>query len=200
MATAAVLLQLVLVIDGASVLVHDDPPALWTRVGRFFSYFTIQSNLLVAVAAWILARRPAADGAVFRSVRLAGLIGITVTGLVHFALLRPLLALQGWSYAADKALHVAVPLLAVSGWLAFGPRGRIDRRAIRDSVVWPLVWLAWTLAVGAFTTWVPYPFLDFHSKGWAPVLATCLGVLLLFSGLVVVATHIDRRLPSAAAS
>ncbi len=195
-ATAALLLQLALVVDGASVLVTEDPPGLGLRLGRFVSYFTIQSNLLVAVGCWMLALRPDRDDATFRAVRLAGLIGITVTGLVHFFLLRPLLDLHGWSWVADKALHVVVPLLAVAGWVALGPRGRIDRAAIRVAFAWPLAWLAWTLTVAALTTWVPYPFLDFREEGWASVLLTCLGVLVLFVALVAAAAYVDRRGPA----
>ena len=196
-ASLALLLQLVLVVDGASVLVSEDPPGLWTRLGRFVSYFTIQSNLLVAAGCWMLARRPDVDTPALRAIRLAGLIGITVTGLVHFVLLRPLLDLDGWSWVADKLLHVAVPLLAVGGWIVGGPRGRIDPPAVRVTFLWPLIWLGWTLGVGAASDWFPYPFLDFREEGWGSVLLTCLGVLVLFSGLVVLAVRGDRRLRSA---
>ena len=53
-------------------------------------------------------------------------IGITVTGVVHFILLRPLLDLDGADYVADKLLHMVVPVLAVVGWALFGPRPRVD--------------------------------------------------------------------------
>ena len=83
---------------------------------RLVAYFTIQSNLLVAIAAAQLARDPARDGQGWRVLRLAGVAGIAITGLVHFVLLRPLLDLDGADYVADKLLHMAVPVLAVAGW------------------------------------------------------------------------------------
>ena len=64
-------LQLVLVINGEPILEDTEVPALGYRLGRFFSYFTIQSNLLVAVATVLLARDPARDGAGWRVLRLA---------------------------------------------------------------------------------------------------------------------------------
>ena len=140
-----------------------------------------------------MARSPSADGREFRAIRLAGLIGITVTGLVHFFLLRPLLDLAGWSWVADKLLHVVVPLLAVGAWLALGPFRRVDRLALQVAFAWPLGWLAWTLTVGAISGWVPYPFLDFREEGWAAVILTCLGVLVLFSLLAAAASYVDRR-------
>ena len=50
-ATAALLLQLVLVVNGEAVLDETNAPPTTTAVGRYFSYFTIQSNLLVAIGA-----------------------------------------------------------------------------------------------------------------------------------------------------
>ena len=191
---AALALQLALVIDGASVLVTDHPPGLWLRLGRLVSYFTIQSNVLVAVASVWLARDPAADGRAFRAVRLAGTVGITVTGLVYFFLLRPLLDLDGWSHVADTLLHTIVPILAVVGWAWFGPRPRVDRDAIVVGFAWPLVWLAWTLMIGATTGWFPYPFLDFHEHSWGAVVIVCLGITALFAALIALAAWLDRRL------
>ena len=191
---AALGLQLALVLEGSAVLVDDDPPSLGVRLARFIAYFTIQSNLLVAVATVVLTRDPLRDGAAFRALRLAGTVGITVTGLVHFLLLRPLLDLHGASWVADKMLHLAVPLLAVVGWFALGPRPRVDGRAIAVAFAWPIAWLGVTLSVGGATGWVPYPFLDFREEGWAHVLVVCLGITVLFAALIAGFRWADRRL------
>lgn len=193
-ATTALVLQLVLVVEGGQVLDEAHPPALGLRLARFVAYFTIQSNLLVAVAATLLARDPARDSAGFRALRLAATVGITVTGLVHFFLLRPLLDLTGADWAADKLLHLAVPALAVVGWFAFGPRPRVDGRAIAVAFAWPIAWLVVTLAVGGATRWVPYPFLDFRVEGWAHVAVVCLGITVLFAALIAGFRYADRRL------
>lgn len=193
----ALLLQLALVVDGASVLVADDPPGLGLRLARFAAYFTIQSNVLVAVATTMLAFDPARDGAAFRAVRLAGTVGITVTGLVHFLLLRPLLDLEGASWVADKLLHMVVPVLAVACWFALGPRPRVDRRAIAFAFAWPIAWLAVTLTVAAATRWVPYPFLDFREEGAGEVAVVSLGITVLFAALLAGYRYADQRLGAA---
>ena len=199
-AVAALLLQLVLVVQGGRVLDESSEPGLPVRLGRLVSYFTIQSNLLVAVAAATLARSPSYDGVWWRTVRLAGVVGIAVTGLVHFVLLRPLLDLTGWDWAADKLLHLVVPVLAVAGWAAFGPRPRVSGREVGRAIVWPLAWLAWTLAAGAVTGWYPYPFLDVDAEGWARVLAASGAVTVLFLALFAAAYRLDHRSPPAPAS
>src|SRR5215207_208091 len=116
-AATSLVVQLVLVIlDGGSI-------------ERYFSFFTIQSNVLVLITTTLLMLRPERDGPVFRVVRLDAVICITVTGIVHWFLLRPLPEIQnltGWAEACDIGLHIVVPLLTLLGWFAFGPRPRIS--------------------------------------------------------------------------
>jgi hypothetical protein len=52
------------------------------RLLRVASFFTIQSNVLVAITSAQLARRPDRDGPVWRVLRLDALVGIAVTGIV----------------------------------------------------------------------------------------------------------------------
>ncbi|GAB3252279.1 Pr6Pr family membrane protein [Nocardioides dilutus] len=193
-AVTALVLQLVLVVQGGRVLDEADQPGLGIRLGRLISYFTIQSNVLVAVTSVQLARDPDRDGSTWRAVRLAAVVGITVTGVVHFLLLRPLLDLDGADYVADKLLHMVVPVLAVVGWAVFGPRPRIDRRAVRLALCWPLAWLAWTLLVGGLSGWYPYPFLDPREpEGATGVVVTSVGVTIFFLLLFWAAGLVDRR-------
>ncbi len=198
-ACAALVLQLALVLSGSAVLVEDDPPGLGARVYRFFAYFTIQSNLLVAVVSIVLARDPGLDRTAWRVVRLAGLVGITVTGLVHFFLLRPLLHLDGADWVADKLLHMVVPVLAIAAWAWVGPRPRFVVRDAAYVLVWPLGWLAWTLVVGQVGGWVPYPFLDAGTEGWASVAVVSVGITVLFLMLFAAFGWLDRRLRPAPA-
>jgi hypothetical protein len=175
------------------VLDEVTPPDLPARIYRFFAYFTIQSNLLVAIAAVQLARDPARDGRGWRVLRVAGIAGIGVTGLVHFVLLRPLLDLEGADYVADKLLHMVVPVLAIVGWALFGPRPRVDRRAVTRAIIWPFAWLAWTLVVGGLSDWYPYPFLDHREDGVLAVVVACVGITALFLAVFALIAWVDAR-------
>jgi len=194
-ALLALVLQLVLVMSGSAVLAEDEGPGLAARTARFFGYFTIQANALVAATTAVLARDPAYDGPRWRAFRGAATVGITITGLVHFVLLRPLLDLDGLDRLADSLLHLVVPALAVAGWLIFGPRPRIGLRELSLAFLWPVAWLLVTFAVRAATGWVPYPFLDPDGDaGWAGVTIACVGITVLFA-LTALAVHaVDRRL------
>jgi hypothetical protein len=190
----ALAFQLVLVLTGEAILVEEDPPGLAARTYRYFAYFTIQSNILVAVTSTVLARDPGADRPWWRMARTAALVGITVTGVVHFFLLRPLLDLDGANWAADKLLHIVVPVLAVAAWAAAGPRPRTSVRESAYALAWPLAWTAWTLVVGQVDGWVPYPFLDTSEEGWGAVVIACVGITVLFLAVFALHGWLDRRL------
>jgi hypothetical protein len=196
-ASFALVAQLVLVVQGARVLVDVDPPSLTERLIRLVGYFTIQSNILVAGTAFTLLLRPDRDGPGWRVVRVAAVVGITITGIVHWFFLRPLLDLTGWSYLCDKLLHVVVPLLAVVGWLLFGPRPRVRARDWLLALIWPAVWLAYTLTRGAVTGFYPYPFLDVGELGAASVVVAALGITAMFVAVASLLWLGDRRLPVA---
>lgn len=193
-AIGALVLQLVLVLQGGRVLDEAEPPALGTRLVRFIAYFTIQSNVLVAVVSVQLARDPLRDGRAWRVLRLAAVVGITVTGVVHFFLLRPLLDLAGADRLADTLLHVAVPLLAVVGWALFGPRPRVDVRDIKLALCWPLAWTAVILVAGGLSGWYPYPFLDHREEHGTPgVVAAVAGITVFFLLVFAVVRYVDQR-------
>ena len=85
-------------------------------------------------------------------------------------------------------------MLAIVGWALFGPRPRIDWRAIGLAICWPLAWLAWTLVMGAATGWYPYPFLDHREPdGVVGVVVTSVGITVFFLVLFALARLIDRR-------
>jgi hypothetical protein len=154
-AITALVLQLVLVVQGNRILDETHPPDLGTRLVRFASYLTIWSNALAAGTTAALAIDPARDGRVFRVLRANGLVLVALSGIVHFFLLRPLLDLDGADLLADRLLHVAVPVLTVAGWIAVGPRVRLGRGDLAPFLAVPLVWIGYTLARGAVVDWYP---------------------------------------------
>jgi hypothetical protein len=95
------------------------------RALNVFAFFTIQSNVLVGVVCLLLAIRTDRHSKVFAVFRLTSLVAITVTFLVFHVALSGLLDLDTWAQAANQLQHTVVPVLAVVGWISFGPRGLI---------------------------------------------------------------------------
>lgn len=193
-ATGAVVYQLILVIRGFKAVTEVAAPGVGTGIVRFFSYFTVESNMLVAWAALTLVLRPDVDGALWRVLRMNAIIGITVTGLVAWFILRPLQNLQGAALLADRLLHIVSPAIAVIGWILFGPRRRITTRVLWLSLIYPIGWLAYTLIRGAIVDWYPYPFIDVIQHGYPTVIVNCVVLAVGFILLSFVALAADRGL------
>ncbi len=196
-AVVSLVFQLVLIVQGHSVLDETKVPAKSEQVRRFFFYFTIQANSLVAWTCWLVATRDIASSRPMQVLRLDAVLGIAVTGVVHWFLLRPILNLEGASYLADKLLHVVVPLLAVIGWLVFGPRRLVSRADMWPALIWPIGYLLVILATGPIFDWYPYPFLDVAEHGLGMVLLNAVGITVLFLAVAFGMSWADRRLPGA---
>ncbi len=192
-AVVALVLQLVLILQGQTTVDGVVASTGGEAVRRYFSYFTIQSNLLVAVSTFLIVSGRC-DSRAFRVVRLASLVGIAVTGVVAAVALPPSPTYTTANLLCDRLLHVAVPVLTVVGWVAFGPRDRAAVRDIPPALAWPVVWLVATLSLGPVVNWYPYPFLDVGTLGLPRVLVTCLLVAVFFVALCALAVGLDARL------
>jgi hypothetical protein len=171
---------------------HFHPAA--ARLFNTLAFFTIQSNLLVGVAALLLAIRLERSSLWFSVLRLSGLTAITVTGIVFHAVLAQTLDLKSWAAAGNELVHTVVPVMAVVGWLLLGPRGLVSRRVAWLSLIFPAGWLAFTLIRGAIAHWYPYPFIDVTQLGYGRAAVNCVWVALLMLGLAAGATVLDDRL------
>jgi len=194
---SAIVIQLVLVVRGVNVLVEDDggSAAGPERVLRFFSYFTVQSNIVSMVTASLLLRDPDRDGIGWRLARFAAILGMAVTFAVYIVVLRPLLDLEGAPWLTDLLFHYVAPVMTVGGWLLFGPSARADFRVLGLVIVWPLVYFVYTQLLGAASAWYPYPFLDSGDLGLGRVALNAVGVTVLVLALGTTFVAADRRLP-----
>ncbi len=155
------------------------------RVVDTLSYFTIWSNVVVAVSVTMLLARPLGATTVRRVLRLAGLLMIVVTGIVYQVLLAPAADIQGWSRLTDPILHVLTPLLTVLVWLVWGPRGWVGGRTVLAAMLLPSAWIGWMLARGAVVDAYPYGFVNVVDVGYAAAAQT-LAAIVLFGLLVAV--------------
>jgi hypothetical protein len=164
------------------------------RVFNVFCFFTIQSNLIVGITSLMLAIDPRRTSTSFDTFRLIGIVAIIITGLVYHSVLRGLFDLESWALVGDLFVHTVVPILAVVGWLIYGPRGRVSRRIMWLSLLFPLWWFAFALIRGPIADYYPYPFVDVIRLGYPKVLinAVWLGVLYLAVAAGLVA--LDRWL------
>jgi hypothetical protein len=135
--------------------------------------------------------------------RLASLTMITVTGVIYALVLAPLWDPTGWTKVADETLHYAVPVLAVLGYVLFGPRPRFDQAILWRAALVPLAWGVYTFVRSPFITfdeggqtrhWYPYHFIDVDQIGYPQAIVNTLGVTVLLVLVGEIYVFLDRRL------
>ena len=174
---AALILQYALVLTGT--LGAD----LITRSINFFSYFTILTNILAALALTLPWLAPHSQLGKFFSrptVRTAIAAYIIIVMAIVYFVLRHLTDFQGWNFVADLLLHYVMPVLFVIDWLFLVPKQTLK---MKDTIFWltyPVIYLVWTFIHGAYSGFYPYPFLNGAELGNARVLLNEAGLLVIF--------------------
>lgn len=158
---------------------------------NFFSFFTIESNLVAATVLLLGGLRPdLEERGAWQLIRGAAVVYMTTTGIVYGLLLTGYTeALQTATPWVNTVLHRLIPLVAVADWLLLPPPDRIPLRRAALWVIYPLAYLAYSLVRGPLVGWYPYPFLDPRPPGgYGEVALYCLAIaagFLLASWIVV---------------
>ena len=183
-AWAALLLQLYLIIgkmtsEGATVL-----GAIW----RFLGFFTILSNIAVAlVATAMIFTKPSAVA------RLATVSAIAFVGIVYSVALRATWQPTGWQAVADHMLHDATPVLFAVAWLS-SEHGILHWRDAAWAIVAPVAYCIYALIRGAGDGWYAYWFLDPTRLDATRMVASIAALSASFIILALVFIAIDKKL------
>jgi hypothetical protein len=184
-------LQLYLMVETA-IAKNASLPA---EILRFFSYFTILTNLLVAICMTSILIKPASGGARFfsrPSVQTAITLYIGVVGLVYITALRHIWNPVGRQLVADRMLHYMVPLLFVLYWAFFVRKQSLQWRHPLWWLLYPAIYLVYVLIRGALMHVYPYYFIDATQLSWQQMMLNISVLLAVFAGLGFLLVGINR--------
>jgi hypothetical protein len=165
----------------------------WTV--NYFSYFTIVGNILVALAMtlpWLAPRSRLGQWFLRPSVRTVIVAYIIVVAVVFYVMLRHLYDTHGWRFFCNTILHYVIPPLFVIDWLVFVRKGDLSWRILFGALALPVLYVAWTLAHGAYTGFYPYPFINVSRFGYPQVLLNIVTMIAAFVCLVLALVGIGR--------
>lgn len=168
------------------------PLGVGPAIIRFVGYFTLLSNLFVAL---VLTAHGFGTGGWLRSANAAGAAAlyISVTGIVYELMLRAIWSPQGWQFVADLILHDVAPLLFVILWLTLLPKAGIGWSAIPVWLAFPLAFGAVAIARGFLEGFWAYPFLEVPALGAGRVAVNMLVMLAGFTALAALFVLLARR-------
>ena len=156
------------------------------RPTEYFAYFSITSAILaglVLVVSGLVLLRGKSESERLNVIRLIAVVSMIIVGVVYHALLGdsaldPRDIGYDWPRVPNLVIHTYAPILIVVDYLFSlkGPRPKL-RKALWV-VVYPLVWLSFSLVRGLSDGWWPYWFINPGSEG---------GVVGMLTYIVIIA-------------
>jgi hypothetical protein len=162
---------------------------------RFFSFFTILTNVLVAF--YFTSRIPVFHKVFFQKIFGKGTLTaltvfILVVGLVYQIILRQTWNPTGFQRIIDELLHSVIPFFLLLYWLSFAAIEDIKFQNFKNWLWFPLLYFVFIIISGHFSNFYPYPFINAREIGYFQVFINFLivsGVFLSVMGILIFAGH-----------
>ncbi len=150
---------------------------------NFFSFFTNLSDIYAAIVLLVGAvyliqyREPTATDAIIRGTSV---VCMALVGIVFSVLLRDedVGTLLPW---VNTVLHYIMPVVVVLDWFAEPPKTML---VVKHAVYWlifPSLYLAYSIIRGAIVGWYAYPFFNpAKSGGYGGVALYCIAIFVMF--------------------
>ena len=174
----AVIAQLVLMYINRTTPVQE-------MIIRFFSFFTILTNILVSVyfTSLLLTATNSGGKNLTRTGSLTAVtVYITVVGLVYQVALRHIWHPEGIQMIVDELLHSIIPTMVILFWLFHERKRELNWKSIPAFLIYPLCYLAFILLRGSISGFYPYPFINVTELGWPETISN---ILILFGVFVI---------------
>lgn len=152
---------------------------------NFFSYFTIESNLFaIALLLYLgIEGKARSKNMAFVLVRGAVTLYMLMTCVIFIVLLS---GLEGAMLTAvpwdNVVLHYILPIAILGDWLLDKPVVKVGFKKALTWLVFPIIYVVYSLLRGGFTGWYPYPFLNPQPHGYLYVFGMS---AILLIGIVI---------------
>jgi hypothetical protein len=164
-------------------------------ITRYFSYFTLLTNLIVAVYCTVLWLAPNSRQGIFFSRTQTGTaitVYITIVAMIYNIVLRSLWQPQGLQKVLDQLLHTIIPVLFILYWCVFVKKHTLQWKDFLPWLWYPFIYLAFVLIRGTFSGFYPYPFIHVGEIGMQQTLINAVGIGILFMVISLVFIGIGK--------
>lgn len=179
----AIILQLI-------IMLQSKAAATGELITRFFSFFTIDTNLAVAFCSTMLLTTGIRPGFFKKQHTIAAIaVYISIVCLVYNIILRWLWQPTGIQALVDELLHLVVPGLFVAFWLIAVPKDELKWKNAFAWMIYPAIYGTIVLIRGKLSGFYPYPFIDASDLGWNQTIINTIAFvfIFLFAGLIFIA-------------
>lgn len=195
---AALLVQLIVnIAKGASA---DAGPVAGIALSliNYFGYFTILTNLLVALVLTVpVVASTSRAGRFFSDLRTTSTASaaIIVVGVAYHRLLSADHNVTGIEVLTNLAFHYIVPVLYAAYWVAFTDvRDARWTHQVGALSVYPTAYFAYLILRGQLIGTYPYDFVDVQRIGLLGAFGNAVGILAFYLGVAWMLALVARRL------
>lgn len=152
-------------------------------VEEFLSYFTVTTNIIVALCfttLWLFRSSIVGNFFARPSTLTAITVYIVVVGLIYNTMLRGLIVLNGWPRAADELLHVLSPIIFLVFWIFLVEKAGLKYKSAAIWLIYPLIYVVFTVIRGYFINRYPYPFINVVKLGYPTAITNAAIIIFIF--------------------
>lgn len=176
----AVIVQLFLMIQNRQADIPE-------TIIRFFSFFTILTNILVAL--YFTTKGFNLKGFPFKIFTAASSVTaittfILIVGLVYQFILRQIWEPTGMQMIVDELLHTIIPLYMLVYWFFNIQKDDLILKNLFYWLLYPVIYLVAVMLRGYFSHYYPYPFLNVDQLGLQIILKN-IGLIIIFTLIVM---------------
>jgi len=174
------------------IMIQNREDGVFDTVVRFFTFFTILSNILVSMC---FTSNLFNSSSFFKSykVHTAIAVYISIVAIIYNIILRFIWDPTGLQRIVDELLHVINPILFVLYWFMAKNKISISYKFIFKILIFPILYLITVLLIGNYSNYYPYPFLDIDTIGYTRVVINSIGIALAFLFVSLLFVFISNR-------
>jgi hypothetical protein len=187
--------EVVPIYDAKASLFGHFPHGIEGAPGRVFdllSYFTIWSQIVVAITFYALYKNQNRKDRFTTLLLPTAIMMITITGIMFYALIYPVSPPEGANIYPSFVSHAVVPVISVLVWIVYGPRGFMKVKAIPSLFIISIIWVGLTLVRGVVSTQYPYGVLDVTEIGYMWFFITVVAIIIFGVVLALIYSAIDK--------
>lgn len=156
---------------------------------NYFSYFTIQSNVLGVIVLLIGGLRDPRSHR-WQLWRGAATLYLVITGIIYAVLLANIdvMLTDKWINTVE---HRLIPIVLFLDWLLVPAGLAVSGRLVGMWLIYPIVYGVYSLIRGPIVDWYPYPFLDPREQGYLSLSIGLVILVVVFALLAVSVAAVD---------
>ncbi|MBC8770475.1 Pr6Pr family membrane protein [Arenibacter sp. BSSL-BM3] len=155
---------------------------------RFFSFFTILTNIMVALyftMSYINSKKNPLNLFISDGALTALTTFILIVGLVYQVSLRHIWNPTGLQFVVDELLHTVIPIYLLIYWFRYSNKNDLETKSVLYWLLYPMVYITFIFSRGYISGYYPYPFLNIPEIGIQSALFN-IGIILGVSILIMI--------------